>query len=124
MKWKGTGIDFSNIIFTRRYHPPMRNTVHNNILADYSYDDNITTLYLPGFRNSYGKKETKTLVNGITRVFIHEPIHGIIWDILAKDLGDCEFNPEWPMYNGMDVEHTKAYKREIKKHENHGKRIF
>ncbi len=107
--------DYSNIKFTRRFHPPYRDG--SIVSADYDDIEKLITIYLPSFRY-FGITTDSKAMTEITRLFLHESLHGVILAIQWSDkvpqdeIGDSE----WPMENGMDPLATKLRKNIAKKH--------
>lgn len=113
--WKGSGINFANIEFSRMYHPPIKGTSHSNVLAEYNYDEDSIRFFLPGFKKYFGKKETAEIVEEAGRVMSHECLHGVIMYCLWKDKYSGEVLLEWPLNHGLDPVDTKELKEEKKK---------
>ena len=120
--WKGSRHNYSNIEFSRHFHPPLRNTVNCEVLADYVYDDNKIRFFMANWKRVFGKKESKDIRDDVMRVLDHESIHGVIMHIMYKERFTGEVNLEWPMYHGFDKAYTKEFKKEHKHKD--GKRLF
>jgi hypothetical protein len=107
--------DYSNINFSRRFHPPCRDGTI--VSADYDDIEKLITIYLPSFRY-FGYTSDSKVIKEIVRLFLHESLHGVILAIQWSDrvpemeIGDAE----WPMENGMDPFATKLRKNIAKKH--------
>ena len=98
--------DYSNIKFTRRFHPPCRDG--SIVSADYDDILKLITIYLPSFRY-FGTTTDSKAMKEIIRLFLHETLHGVIlalqWSdhVPQDEIGDSE----WPLENGMDPLATK-----------------
>jgi len=107
--------DYSNIKFTRKFHPPYRDG--SIVSADYDDILKLITIYLPSFRY-FGNTTDNKAIKEIIRLFLHETLHGVIlalqWSdrVPESEIGDSE----WPMEHGMDSEATKLKKNIAKKH--------
>jgi len=109
--WRGSKHNYSNIEFSRHFHPPLRNTVNCNVLADYVYEDNKIRFFMPNWKKIFTTKDTKLIRDETARVLDHEAIHGVIMHVLYKDRANGEMDLEWPLYHGFDKEYTKEYKQ-------------
>jgi len=92
--------DYSNIKFTRRFHPPYRDG--SIVSADWDDMEKLITVYLPSFKY-FGTNTNGKAIKEIIRLLNHETLHGVILAIQWSDkvpedeIGDSE----WPLENGM-----------------------
>ena len=94
--------DYSNIKFTRRFHPPCRD--QTIVMGDWDDLEKLITIYLPSFKyfeqNTNGKAPKE-----IMRLLNHETLHGVILAIQWSDKvpQDEIGNSEWPLINGLET---------------------
>ena len=104
-KFKGSGIRFGNIIFTRRYHPPLRTKKDNGspVAGQWDWKKKEITIFLAGMKKAGWKDDNEATHNEITRIIIHEVLHGVIDSILDKDKLDLKgIDFHWPLDKGME----------------------
>jgi len=102
---KGSGIRFGNIIFTRRYHPPIRTKKDGNdpVGGQWDWNKKEITIFLAGLKKAGWTSDNEDTHEEITRMFIHEVLHGVIDYILHKDNIDFKgINYHWPHNNGFE----------------------
>ena len=100
--YKGTGIKFGNVIFSRRFHPPLRSS-SKTVEADFGHDTKTTRIFLSGLKKLGYNKDEKYTHDEIIRIFSHEVLHGVTEDIMTKDgLDYWSYNQHWPHENGME----------------------
>lgn len=103
--FSGSRIRYGNIIFTRRYHPPQRTKKDSNPTVAGQWDNKKKeiTIYLAGFKKSGYNSDSDVTREEITRVFVHEVLHGVIDYILYSDgIHPKGINHHWPHENGME----------------------
>lgn len=103
--FRGSGIKFGDIIFTRRYHPPMRTKKDSNptVAGQWDWKSKKITIFLAGLRKAGWNHDNEATHNEITRILVHEVLHGVIDSVISKDgLEDDYINEHWPHDNGME----------------------
>jgi hypothetical protein len=115
-QWRGSGLDYSDIEFTRRYHPPLKGYLFPEVNASFYPDKMKTVVYLAHWKKMGQQKNDNVAYNDMLQIFLHEAIHGVVYSILEVDgICDCEVNNhEFPHINGMDPVYTRRYKQAIK----------
>lgn len=103
--FKGSGIRFGNITFTRRYHPPMRTKKDSNpnVAGQWDWKTKEITIFLAGLKKAGWNDDNVKTHEEITRLFVHEVLHGVIDSILVKDnIVEKYIDYHWPHDNGME----------------------
>src|SRR6187431_2914994 len=95
---------YANIVFSRRYHPPLRRNKENSkVQAEYDYDKHLITIFLPGLKKTGYCIDTKATHDELIRLFVHEVLHGVIGNIMKKDKLDLyAYDVHFPHNNGFE----------------------
>jgi hypothetical protein len=106
-KWEGTGRDYSKIVFSRKFHPPLRNG--GAIVDGEWYDHNQTTIVRMAAFKHFKDTEAKA-IRRIIQVLNHEATHGVILGVQWKDKIPIEEigESEWALDNGLDIFMSKS----------------
>ena len=114
--FRGSRINYANIIFSRRFHPPMRGKnagdPNSPVAAQWDNEKKEITFYLAGFRKSGYNSDSSVTRQEIIRVFIHETLHGVIDAMLEQDgIAPKGINHHWPHNNGMEYDSSLVESR-------------
>ncbi len=109
--WKGSGNDFSKLIITRHFHPPLRNHLLNIVVSEWLIKKHAIKLWLAGYKALKITTDSecyKDLIFTLT----HETLHGVIDCILKLDKikTNRDIHYHWPFINGLDPHYSKNYK--------------
>lgn len=105
MVFKGSRYNFSNIVFTRRFHPPNKNKGTQPLAGQWDFNTKKITVFLAGLKKAGYNVDDDDTHREITRILVHEVIHGVIDYILVKDDIDFEgIDYHYPHNNGMEYE--------------------
>lgn len=83
--YKGSGIRFGNVEFSRRFHPPHRGRTSETVEADYCHDSKKIRVFLAGLKKLGYNKDEQYTHDEICRIFNHEVLHGVMENIMTKD---------------------------------------
>lgn len=105
--FNGSRIRFGNIIFSRRFHPPMRGKnsgdPNSPVAGQWDNSKKEITMYLAAFKKSGYNSDSDVTREEVIRVFVHEVLHGVIDYCLASDgIYPKGINHHWPIDNGME----------------------
>ena len=103
--FRGSRIRFGNIIFSRRYHPPMRTKKDSNPTVGGQWDNDTKeiTIFLAGMKKAGYNTDIPATHEEYIRIIVHETLHGVIDYILASDsILPNGINHHWPHENGME----------------------
>ncbi len=109
-KWKGSGLNYSNINFSRKFRPSHKANA-NVALAYWDMYDKDLTIFLPSFKACFGNRNSWPLYRKFINTLSHECIHGVIQMILEKDRFTGEFESHWPHLHGMDDDYKRMLER-------------
>lgn len=100
--FKGSRYKFGDIVLTRRFHPSRDK---EPLAGQWNYDTKQTTIFLAGLKKAGYNVDDKDTHKEITRILIHEVIHGVVDYILVNDCIDFKgINYHFPHDNGMEYE--------------------
>ena len=83
--FRGSGINFSNIILSRRFHPPLRRNPRLTVVGEYDYTKDLITIFLPGLKKTGCSQDIPVTHREVERIIVHESLHGVIHSICKKD---------------------------------------
>ena len=100
--------DYSNIKFSRRFHPPIKECI---IKATWDDIEKLITIHLPSFKY-FGEMTDSKAMKEMIRLLNHESIHGVILSIQWKDkVPESDIgNAEFPLEHGLDPDLSKEIK--------------
>ena|ERR1041384_910598 len=109
--WNGSGYDYSNLILTRRFHPPLRNHLLAIVNAEWLCKKHAIKLWLAAYK-SLNITTDSQCYHDIIFTFSHETLHGVIESIMNDDKIRLtrNINYHFPFISGLDPFFSNTYK--------------
>jgi len=108
--WKGSGNDFSRLIITRRFHPPMRNHLLDIVVSEWLIKKRAIKLWLAAYK-VLGITTNSKCHRDLIFTLTHETLHGVIDFILKSDniKTNRDIHYHFPFLSGLDPSYKKIY---------------
>jgi hypothetical protein len=106
--FKGSGIRFGKIVYTRKYHPPLytkKDKTNPTVAGQWNEAKKEITVYLAGFKKSGYNADSYITRQEYIRVINHEVLHGVIDYIIQQDnILFKGIDHHWPFDKGLEYD--------------------